>query len=209
MTELPPVILIATRNPGKLREIREIMSGWPLQWEGLDSFPEVPEPEETGDTFAANARQKALYYAARTNRWALADDSGLEVDALGGAPGIYSARYAGAQQDDRANNARLIRELADVPPERRSARFRCAVALVSPAPPTVVAEADGTVEGVIIDGRRGENGFGYDPHFMLPELGKTSAELSSPDKARISHRGRALRALAAKLERLWGLPDAI
>ena len=109
MTELPQVILIATRNPGKLREIREIMSGWPLHWEGLESFPEVPEPEETGSTFAANARQKALYYAAHTNQWALADDSGLEVDALGGAPGIYSARYAGVQQDDRCYSKSFYR----------------------------------------------------------------------------------------------------
>jgi len=191
---------MATGNPGKVREIRQIMAGLPVIWKSLDEFGDIPEPEETGETFAENARAKALYYARATGCWALADDSGLEVDALGGRPGIHSARYAGVHRDDAGNNARLIGELAGVPPARRGARFRCAVALAGLD--EVIAEAEGTVKGRIIDEGRGHNGFGYDPHFLVPELGLTTAELSPAEKSRISHRGRALRALAEKLQSL-------
>ena len=191
---------MATGNPGKVREIRQIMAELPVVWKSLDEFGDIPEPEETGETFAENARAKALYYARATGCWALADDSGLEVDALGGRPGIHSARYAGVHRDDAGNNARLIGELAGVPPARRGARFRCAVALAGLD--EVIAEAEGTVKGRIIDEGRGHNGFGYDPHFLVPELGLTTAELSPVEKSRISHRGRALRALAEKLQSL-------
>ncbi len=202
MLHLPNVILIATRNPGKVREIRHILAEFPVRWESLDAFPHVAEPDETGAAFADNARLKALWYAEHCRVWALADDSGLEVDALGGAPGVYSARYAGLQQDDAANNARLIRELAAVPDAQRTARFRCAIALAAVAPVRVVAEADGAIEGRIIDVPRGRNGFGYDPHFLVPELGLTTAELDPADKPFLRPRGRALRALVARLRQL-------
>ena len=191
-------VVLATRNPGKLREMREILAGLPVDFALLADCPEVPEPEETGRTFVQNARLKAMYYARATGHLALADDSGLEVDALGGRPGIHSARFAGTDKDDAANNARLLHELAGVPEERRSARFRCAVCLAEPD--RALLEAEGAIEGRIIDEPRGENGFGYDPHFLVPELGVTTAQLSSAQKSRISHRGRALRALAQKLQ---------
>ena len=167
-------IVIGTRNPAKLREIRLILAHLPVSWRPLAEFEDVPEPEEVGETFADNARAKALHYAGATGGLALADDSGLEVDALGGRPGIHSARYAGVDKNDAANNARLVGELAGVRAE--------------------------LVEGRIIDEARGHNGFGYDPHFLLPELGLTTAELSPAEKARLSHRGRALRALVEKLQ---------
>ena len=191
-------IVIGTRNPAKLREIRLILAHLPVSWRPLAEFEDVPEPEEVGETFADNARAKALHYAGATGGLALADDSGLEVDALGGRPGIHSARYAGVDKNDAANNARLVGELAGVRAELRTARFRCVVALAEPG--RVIAQAEGTVEGRIIDEARGHNGFGYDPHFLLPELGLTTAELSPAEKARLSHRGRALRALVEKLQ---------
>jgi XTP/dITP diphosphohydrolase len=194
------LVVMATRNPGKVGEILRILSGWPVTWKYLEEFGEITEPDETGETFAANARNKAWYYARATDCLALADDSGLQVDVLGGRPGVHSARYAGPGKSDSDNNAKLIRELAGVPAERRTARFRCAVALAGPE--GVIAEAEGSVAGRIIDAPRGRNGFGYDPLFLVPELGLTTAELSPSDKARISHRGRALRALAEKLSGL-------
>ncbi len=192
-------ILIATANPGKVREIASVMTDLPVQWVGLSDLPPVEEPVEDGRTFAENARLKALYYARNTGLWALADDSGLEVDALGGAPGVFSARYAGQQGNDLANNTRLLRELQGVPAERRSARFRCCLALARPE--AILAESEGTIEGVIIDESRGDNGFGYDPHFFVPSLGKTTAELSPDNKNSISHRGQALRAMRPAIQR--------
>lgn len=205
---MPPTveILLATRNPGKVREIRAMTAGLPLHWHGLDDFPDVPDAEETGATFAENARLKALHYAAYTQLDTLADDSGLEVDALGGAPGVNSARYAGEPRSDDANNRKLIAALADVPAAQRTARFRCAMALVRDG--AVVAESDGTFEGVIVDTPRGTNGFGYDPHFLVPELGQTSAELPAADKNARSHRGAALRKMLSHVTALYGLgPD--
>ncbi|MCK6485876.1 MAG: RdgB/HAM1 family non-canonical purine NTP pyrophosphatase [Phycisphaerae bacterium] len=211
MTTIRPRILIATGNPGKFREIIAILAeAWPAaapNWVSLADLPSPPpEPDEHGRTFAEIAREKAIYYSAATGLWTLADDSGLEVDALGGEPGVYSARYAGVNHlDDRraadaANNARLIERLRGVPPERRTARFRCAAALADG--PRILLEAEGLVEGRIIDEPRGSGGFGYDPHFWLDERGCTSAELPADEKNRISHRGRAFRALAADLRRL-------
>ena len=205
-------VLLATKNPGKLREMREIAAGLPIVWHGLAEFPEVAEAEETGATFAENARLKALHYASATGMDTLADDSGLEVDALGGAPGVHSARYAGEPHDDGANNRKLVKALAGVPVERRGARFRCAMALVRGG--VVVRETSGAVEGAIVDEPRGTNGFGYDPHFWLADLQRTMAELPAEQKNARSHRGQALRAMLREIEGLfraqgaWGIGEA-
>ena len=191
-------ILLATSNPGKLREIRQMTTDAAWEWIGLADYPDVPEAVEDGDTFAENARRKALHYARATGLPTLADDSGLEVDALGGAPGVHSARYAGEPKDDLRNNEKLIETLRGVPEALRTARFRCAMAFV--AGEQVVCEADGAIEGIIIDEPRGSNGFGYDPHFRLPQLGLTTAELTPERKNKLSHRGRALRAILPRIE---------
>ena len=197
-------IVIATTNPGKLREIREVTADLDVEWLALGQFGPLPEVVEDGATFEDNAAKKALHYAGCTGLWALADDSGLEVDALGGRPGVHSARFAGPVQNDAANNAKLIAELRGVPQERRTARFRCALALAGDG--CILASADGKIEGVIIDPARGDNGFGYDPHFLLPDAGRTTAELPPTHKNRISHRGRALHALRPKLAALLRRP---
>lgn len=197
-----PTLLLATGNPGKLRELRALVAGTPLECVGLAEFPQVPVAEEPGATFAENACLKALHYAEHTGLWTLADDSGLEVDALDGAPGVLSARYAGTPSDDAANNRKLVAALAGVAPARRTARFRCAMALAEPG--RVRAETTGAFEGVIIDAPRGTNGFGYDPHFFVPDLGRTAAELPSDLKNRRSHRGQALRAMLPQLVALLG-----
>jgi XTP/dITP diphosphohydrolase len=203
MNQRSPVrtILLATSNSGKLTEIQSAMGDLPVRWLTLKDLPSpLPAAEETADTFAGNAIQKAVYYSQATGLWTLADDSGLEVDALGGAPGVRSARYAGVDQDDAANNARLLAELADVPDERRAGRFRCALALVDGG--RVLAEAGGVVEGRILYTPRGSNGFGYDPLFFIPAMGCTTAQLTQEQKNEISHRGQAVRALRPLLERL-------
>jgi XTP/dITP diphosphohydrolase len=141
-----------------------------------------------------------LHYAALTGCWTLADDSGLEVDALRGEPGVHSARYAGPGCDAAANNAKLVRKLSDMPPGQRMARFRCVIALASPE--EVLAMASGALRGVIVDEARGAGGFGYDPHFFVPEYGTTTAEMSPEQKNRISHRGQALQAVRPAIERL-------
>lgn len=196
------IILIATTNPGKLREAKGILAGLPLRITTLNEHPSLPEPIEDAETFEGNAKLKALHYVRLTACWTLADDSGLEVDVLGGEPGVHSARYAGPAHDDAANNARLIQKLAGVPPQDRTARFRCVVALARPGGSEVLATASGVVEGLIIDEPRGANGFGYDPHFLVPEYGVTTAEMAPEQKNRISHRGQALRAIRPAIERL-------
>jgi XTP/dITP diphosphohydrolase len=193
-------ILLATHNPGKVREIRQVAAGDDWRWHSLDDFPEVAEAVEDADTFAGNARRKALHYAEVTGLPTLADDSGLEVDALGGAPGVLSARYAGSPHDDAANNRKLVAALHGIPPSQRTARFRCAMALARPG--QVLAETQGAVEGVIVDEPRGSNGFGYDPHFLIPSLGKTMAELPAQEKNALSHRGQALRAMLPEIARV-------
>ena len=190
-------ILLATHNAGKVREIRQMTSDTDFRWRGLDDFPDVPPAIESESTFAGNARLKAQHYAAATGLPTLADDSGLEVDCLDGAPGVHSARYAGEPKSDAANNRKLIESLRGVPLKSRTARFRCAVALVRDG--EVLAEADGSVEGLIQDEPRGDNGFGYDPHFLIPTRGKTMAELPAEEKNAISHRGQALRAILPKI----------
>ncbi len=186
-------LLIATSNLGKLREIEAVFASLRLQFEDLRQYPDLAAAVEDADTFMANAEKKALHYAEQTGLPALADDSGLEVDCLGGRPGVRSARFAGSHGDDQANNAKLIELLRDVPLEERSARFRCAIVVADGG--AVLARAEGAIEGLIINEPRGENGFGYDPHFLVPDLGKTTAELAPEHKNRISHRGQALRSI--------------
>jgi len=193
-------LLIATSNRGKQREVQAALTGLPVRLLALDQYPNVTPAVENGRTFQQNAERKALHYARWTGCWTLADDSGLEVDALDGAPGIYSARYAGAQADDVANNAKLIQELTRVPEEPRTARFRCALALADAS--RILATATGTFEGVIVDQPRGSNGFGYDPHFFVPTYGRTAAEMSPEQKNRISHRGQALAAIRPRIAEL-------
>jgi XTP/dITP diphosphohydrolase len=193
MTEL----VVATRNAGKLREIRRLLEGAGIAVLGLDSFPGLPEVEEDGATFAANAAKKAEVVARLTGRVCLADDSGLEVAFLDGAPGVQSARYAGRQGDDAANNARLLQELADVPVERRQAAFRCVMALARPGQPTLFYE--GRVGGTILFAPRGGGGFGYDPLFLVEGREQTMAELPLDEKNLISHRGWALRQVVESL----------
>jgi XTP/dITP diphosphohydrolase len=196
-----PEILLATRNAGKIREIRQMSaaSGW--TWHGLETFPDVPPAVEDGATFAENARRKALHYAQATGLCTLADDSGLEVDCLGGEPGVQSARYAGTPRDDAANNRKLVAALAGFPLERRTGRFRCALTLARPG--ELLIETEGVVEGLIIDEPRGDNGFGYDPHFLIPALGRTTAELPPAEKNTLSHRGQALRDMLRRMEMLF------
>lgn len=198
----PRTLLLATRNPGKIAEIRRLTAGSGWTWRGLDEFPRTPDAPETGGAFSDNARQKATYYASATGLPAVADDSGLEVDALDGAPGVDSAHYAGPERDDAANNRKLIEALRGVPAVQRQARFRCVMALVSAG--KTLAETSGAIEGLIIDTPRGTNGFGYDPHFLVPSLGRTMAELTPAEKNAISHRGQALRAMLAELKRVFG-----
>lgn len=202
-----PELVIATSNRGKLAEIRKILqeAGLELRLRSLADFPGITMPPEDGETFLDNARRKALAVARQAGRPALADDSGLCVDALGGGPGVRSARYAGEGAGDAANNARLLAELAGVPPERRGAEFRCAVVLALPDGRWTAAE--GSVRGRILEEPRGTGGFGYDPLFLSDELGVTFAEAPPEAKNRVSHRGRALRALLPRL-RSW-LVDGI
>ncbi len=190
-------VLLATRSAGKLRELRQMTADSPIEWIGLDAYPDVPEAVEDGATFADNARRKALHYAVATGLPALADDSGLAVDCLGGAPGVHSAYYAGLPRDDAANNRKLIAALAGVPLDRRTARFHCAMCFVAGG--AVRHETAGSVAGLIVDASRGAHGFGYDPHFFVPELGCTTAELAGEKKNAICHRGRALRPMLAWL----------
>ncbi|MCP4248117.1 MAG: XTP/dITP diphosphatase [bacterium] len=199
-------ILAATKSAGKLREIEAVLGELGVEFITLADVGEVAEAIEDGDTFAENAAAKARHYSRLTGRWTLADDSGLEVDALDGAPGVHSARYAGAHGNDAANNAKLIANLTDVPPERRTARFRCALALADGD--RILATATGTIEGRIMDTPRGHNGFGYDPHFLVPEYNQTTAEMPPHQKNRLSHRGQALRAIVPALADLLATADS-
>jgi len=206
-----PGLVIATRNRKKRKEIEQLLSGTPCRILTLEDFPDCPEAVETGHTFAENARLKAVVVAIFTRRLTLADDSGLEVDALGGLPGVHSARFASAAPHANANDKDNIRLLLDklqgVPNEKRSARFVCAAALAKPtgvAQAEVVAETIGTVEGRILHEPRGNYGFGYDPVFFLPEYSGTFAELGPEVKHRISHRARALQQMRPCLLRQLG-----
>jgi len=188
-------VLIATTNPGKVREIRRVLGPLPIELESLSDFPPVPEPEETGATFAENARLKAISYAQTFGVPVVAEDSGLEIDALDGRPGVHSARYPGATYPDKFVN--LYRELA---PHTRpwTARYVSAVAFVDGAlgPGPLAYECLGTVEGEIAPAPRGTNGFGYDPIFFYPPYGATFGEVDDAKKLEVAHRGRAFRQFA-------------
>lgn len=187
-------LLVATTNPGKVREFREMLSTAGGSFSDLSAHPATPAVEETGHTFRANACLKASHYASLLKTWTVADDSGLEVDALGGSPGVYSARWAemnGAGAGDSDNNTLLLQQLKKIPDDQRTARFVCVLALADPDGKIILTARD-TVEGRVIRAPRGVNGFGYDPLFMIDALGKTTAELSPREKHAISHRGKAL-----------------
>lgn len=199
-------MLLATGNPHKIEEVRAVLEPLGIRVLGLEDVGGgFAEPDENGETFEENARIKAVAYARMTGRTCLADDSGLEVDALDGAPGVHSAYFAGrdgsrAERDAR-NNRLLLERLHGVPSERRTARFVCTMCLATPDG-TVLAETRGHFPGVIIDTARGANGFGYDPLLFLPSEGRTSAELSPEEKNARSHRGHATRLMAERLRAL-------
>jgi len=193
-------LVVATRNKGKVREITAALARVDINIVSLADYPCAPEVEEDGVTFRENAVKKARGAAEHTKMYALADDSGLEVDALDGVPGVHSARYTGVNATDGDNNNKLLAELEGVPDDKRAARFVCAIALCSPDGEVTVAE--GVCEGVIAVSPRGTNGFGYDPLFYYPPLGKTFAELTKEDKLAVSHRGKALRALGDKVREI-------
>lgn len=199
LRQAPKRLVVATANEGKLREFRSLLAGLPYELSSLAELG-LPSPPETGSSFLENATLKARHAAASSGFAAVADDSGIEVDALGGAPGIHSARYAGAgaDADDGANNAKLMSALRGVPGERRRARYRCALVLID-AVDAAPLTAEAAWEGFILDAPRGSGGFGYDPYFWLPELDKTAAELTPEEKNRLSHRGKAMRALREAL----------
>ncbi len=185
-------ILLASSNKGKINEIKKCFSGLNLEFVSLDNYPDLQELDEDGNSFKENALKKARVRAESSGLITFADDSGLEVDALAGKPGIYSARYAGENASDEENNRKLLKELAGLSREKRKANFRTVAVLVDPAD-----DYEGIVEGIcdgyILESPRGNNGFGYDPLFYLSDLGKTMAELSVEEKNKISHRGKALR----------------
>jgi XTP/dITP diphosphohydrolase len=190
----PDRIAIASRNPGKIREIRSICADWPVGWVTVDEHEAWPDVEETGESYLENALLKARAVADGVGVPAVADDSGIEVDALGGAPGPRSARYAGEEATDEQNLRMMIRALAGVPAGGRTARYRCLAVLAWPDGREVSAE--GTCEGSLVSNPRGTGGFGYDPIFVPAGWEQTMAELSPEEKDRISHRGRAFRALS-------------
>lgn len=193
-------LLVATGNQGKLKEIKHLLEDCAIEIIGLDQLDTPPEVIEDGDTFNANAIKKATQMAAFSGLLTLADDSGLAVDALGGEPGVYSARYAGEPGDDAANNAKLLVAMAEVADEQRQAAFHCVMALAWPDGRNQTF--DGKMSGIMMRGERGDGGFGYDPLFMVPEYGKTTAELPLEIKNRISHRGLALRKVVPLLKEL-------
>ena len=199
-------ILVATTNPGKIRELRAMLDA-PVEWLGLDEFEGIEEVEEDGTSFEENARKKALGYAEATGLWTVADDSGLVIDALNGEPGIHSARYSGEKEKaedrsliDHKNIAKVLSLMRDVPDEQRTGRFVCAMCLGRPG--EVLAETRGTVEGLITRQQRGEGGFGYDPIFYVPDRDKTMAQLNPDEKNSISHRSNAVKKLKPVLKKL-------
>lgn len=209
-------ILVASTNPGKVAEIKQML-GSDIEWVGLSEFPDLQEIKEDGATFAENARKKAIGYAKATGLWTLADDSGLVIDALGGQPGVKSARFSISHRRDRKerrdfldkkNIEKLLAMLRSVPREKRTARFVCCLCLASPPderrvnPEKILIETEGTLEGFIMEEEIGENGFGYDPIFFVPHLNKTVAQLTTEEKNAISHRGNALQKLKPLLAEL-------
>lgn len=200
MSHVPPLVL-SSRNRKKSREIAEILAPHGLTVQSIADFPNVDEVVEDGATFAENAAKKAAEPADLLGCWTIGEDSGLMVDALGGRPGVYSARYSGEGATDESNNRKLLAELAGVPPEKRTAAYVCTIALADPTG-AIRATAEGRCRGTIIDEARGENGFGYDPYFLIPEYHRTFGELSSRVKHQISHRARAFALFIPQLLKL-------
>lgn len=201
MPPAPPIV-VSTRNLKKAREIAEILAPHGIALQSIADFPEIGEIVEDGATFLENASKKAAEPARKLGRWVIGEDSGLMVDALGGAPGVYSARYSGAGATDDSNNRRLQADLADVPLTRRSAAYSCTIALSDPTG-AIRLTAEGRCRGVIITEPRGTNGFGYDPYFLVREYHQTFGELSSRVKHQISHRARAFSLFVPRLVRLF------
>jgi len=194
-------LVVATRNVKKKREILEILGDLPIELQDLSQYSQAPEIVEDGTTFAANAQKKAAETAKALGQWVLGEDSGLVVPALGGRPGVHSARYAGKQGDDAANNARLLAELAPLPNDRRDAYYVCTAAIADPAG-EIRAVVEGRCHGVILKEYRGTGGFGYDPLFLIPEWHQTFGELSPRVKHALSHRARALEQLRPVLRQI-------
>jgi XTP/dITP diphosphohydrolase len=194
------VLVVGTRNAKKRAEILEILHDLPIEVRDLTAYPDTPDVVEDGDTFEANARKKASEVARHLNQWVLAEDSGLVVPALKGRPGVYSARYAGKQGDDEANNQKLLAELAPFPDEKRFAYYVCTAALADPTG-GVKAVVEGRCHGIIVKDYRGTGGFGYDPLFLIPEYHRTFGELSARVKHALSHRAKALEQLRPTLRR--------
>lgn len=192
-------IVLATKNQGKIKEMRALLAPLHIEVLSLADFASIKDAEENGKTFCDNAIIKAKYYYSHTHVACLADDSGLEVDALDGRPGVYSARYSGEGATDESNNQKILSEMKQVAIENRTARFRCAMALVDG---DMTLTTDGTCEGILLDELRGEGGFGYDPLFYVPRFKRTLAELTSDEKNAISHRGQAVRKMADKIAKL-------
>ena len=195
-------IVLATHNAHKVTEMRALLGSLPVELAGLDAYPDAPEPEETGDTFAQNARIKAVSAALATGHFSLADDSGICIDALGGRPGVHSARWAGPGSGEKEWIAQTLAELSGVPHEQRTARYVCVLALAAPDG-SIVAETEGTFAGRIGHEPRGAGGFGYDPIFLVEgdAQGRTAAELTPDEKNALSHRGAAVRAMLPHLRR--------
>lgn len=191
-------VIIASTNQGKLKEFKELMKGLSVEVKSLKDFPEIGDIEENGASFAENAYIKAKAVFDATGCLSIADDSGLEVDALDGAPGIYSARYAGEKKNDTANNEKLLSEMNAVSDENRGAQFHCAIVAIDQNGTRY--DAEGIVRGHILRAPQGENGFGYDPLFYIEEFGRTTAELSMDEKNKISHRGQAVRQIVEILK---------
>jgi len=195
---LNQIIVLATTNKGKTREIREMLKGFPIEIKNLDDFGPIPEVIEDGETFDDNAYQKASFTAKVLGYPAIADDSGLCVEALDGAPGVYSARYAGENANDADNVQKLLKELKDK--ENRNAAFQCVISIAVPTGAALTYE--GSCEGIITREPAGENGFGYDPLFFFPKFNKTFAQLSMEEKALVSHRGKAFREVTLEMDKI-------
>ncbi len=192
-------LVIATTNEGKLEEFKELMKEMEVELKSLKEWPDTPAPEESGKTFAANARQKAIYYAKATGKICIADDSGLEVQTLKGEPGVRSARYAGEEADAEANNKLLLQTMKFH--MKRTCRFRCALAVASPAG-KILAETEGVCEGMLLHDKLGSEGFGYDPLFWSTELHKGLGEATMEEKNQVSHRAKAIKKLCAMWEKI-------
>lgn len=199
---MPQTLLLATRNQNKKKELRKIIGNWNVNLLTLDDMSDLPEVVEDGATFAENAIKKARTISALTGYITLADDSGLEVDALGGAPGIFSARFAGTDADDVKNNQKLLALMGNISNEKRTARFVCVIAIATPEGSAQTAQ--GVCPGTIENAGRGQGGFGYDPLFIPQGYNKTFAELADEEKNEISHRGKALREARQLLQQVFG-----